>query len=460
MRSHRYVRAPAVAAALLATVMLLLASPAISPAAVPPQGLAVWSGLPSGLHLVPGADWYIGACKGPSGSVWAVGAETGIDPPVAVVVSRVRLADGAELGGWSYPAAGAGVRPRAVASDTRRNLYVTCARDGGAWLTIKFSPRGKLLWKRACHAGVGSDTPEDIALDGAGNVVVCGTVSATNGHSDGMVVKYSPAGVLRWKRVVRTSGRDLLSAVAFDGADNVYVSGSKGDSGATPGMGIVRSFTPGGHLRWEHAVGMIGKSTQFQELKVRGTTVTVAGSAGNAPHSRILVARYRTNATGSVIWGPGPIPGYPNGSSVGGLAVDRSGNAVVTGQAFNFGSPAVNTPLVCKIKASSGATLWRQEFSNPAWPHDGLFESVAVDSRGRIYAGGGVTVSGITGNCLLVRYSPGGTPQGMWRADGPGSGECTFDQVLVLNDTQVLAGGFVTGSGFLAGIYRADTTIF
>ena len=107
-------------------------------------------------------------------------------------------------------------------------------------------------------------------------------------------------------------------------------------------MGIVRSYTPGGHLRWERAFQVIGKSTQFQRLRVKSTTVTVAGVAGNAPTSpTILAARYRTDAKGTKVWGVKRIVGYP-ASWIGALAVDGSGNAVVSGVAYDLGSPALD----------------------------------------------------------------------------------------------------------------------
>ena len=459
MRGHHHVRMPAVTAALcFVALAVLLAAPALSLAAVPPQGEAVWNSLPSGLSLILGAERYIGTCKGPSGSVYVVGSEPG--PPRAVVVSRVRVASGTDLGGWSYPSTGLGFRPRAVASDARRDLYVTGERDGGDWLTVKFSAAGGILWKQPYASGAGSGYhPDAIALDRAGNVVVSGTVAGPGGY-DAVIVKYSSKGALKWKRTLSTKGRDRLAAIDFDEADNVYLSGSKRDAGATPGIGIVRSYAPGGRFRWERALGLVGKSTQFQQIRVKGTTVTVAGTAGSASGARLIAARYRTNSVGTKVWGLRWITGYPGGSWVGGLAVDGGGNAVISGVAYDLGSSALDTPLVWKLKGSSGVTLWTTEFANPAWPHDGRFDSVALDSSGRVYAGGDVHVTGSTASCLLVRFSAGGVAQGMWRSDGPASGTCTFDQVLVLSDTTVLAGGLVTGgSGPLAAIYRANTTL-
>ena len=444
-------------AAFASLALLIMAWPAAAAtprAAVtpPPEGAATWTALPLGLQLVPKATAYVGTSRGPSGSVWVVGSVPGTAPAVAARVARVRLSDGAVLKSWSYPRSGASFRPRAIASDRARNLYVTGNR-GGDWLTVKFRPTGGVAWTRTYDSG-GGDTPYALASDDAGNVLVAGMRGGPGG-GDALVIAYSGAGVMRWQGRLRTNSKDVFRAVAVDGSRNVYVAGLK--SGI--GWGVVRSYAPDGRFRWEHSSLVDGSRTVFDQLVVKGTRVTVAGTGGSGADARMVAGRYSTNAKGTSVWDALKVNRtYLDGSLVGGLAVDSSGDVVIAGVAYGYGIPAVDTPIVWKLRGTNGTTLWRREFVNPAWPHDGEFDAVGVDSAGRIYAGGGI--SGTAGDALMVRYAADGTAQAMWLTSGAGSGACTFDQVLVLSDTQVLGGALVTGvSGRQAGVYRADTVL-
>ena len=130
---------------------------------------------------------------------------------------------------------------------------------------------------------------------------------------------------------------------------------------------------------------------------------------------------------------------------------------MIVGSAFDAGAAGEDTGVVWKLTAK-GVTSWHAEFANPDWPHDGEFDTVGVDSKNRIYAAGGQWVTAGTGNLLMVRYSPSGGEQAMWRSDGQQSGYCAFSDLLVLGDTQVLAAGRVAGNGSNAVVYRAQTT--
>ena len=75
-----------------------------------------------------------------------------------------------------------------------------------------------------------------------------------------------------------------------------------------------------------------------------------------------------------------------------------------------------------------GAPAWHREFEDPDFPNDSGFRAVGVDSQNRIYAAGGKYYSAQTANLLMVRYSPAGSAQAMWRSDGQQSGYCSFTE--------------------------------
>jgi hypothetical protein len=436
----------------LVAALVLLAIPALA-AAVPLQYPNGWDIGMSGLRQMPFSLDTRALCKGPAGSVYEVALSHTTEYYAGI--TRFRVSDGAELKSWTYPATpGPGVIPYAAASDAAGNLFVAVETQTGKrnWVVLKYSRAGKQLWKRSYDSGQGQDTPYGMAVDHHGNVIVAGTSEMTGGY-DGAVVKWSASGRRLWKRTIGSTGLDLIGTVAVDAGNNVYVAGDIAGGG---GAAVLRSYTPGGRERWRASVKNLVGTPTFRCLVVKGASVYAAGQSTSIPSdSSFLAMKYTTS--GKRAWSAPKTLSYANGAWASGLAVDRAGAPVVVGVAYGIGASGQNLGAVWKLTAK-GAPAWHEEFSNDLWPHDGEFGAVGVDSKNRIYAAGGQWVTAGTGNLLMVRYSPGGTEQAMWRSDGQQSGCCAFSDVLVLSDTQVVAAGKVAGNGQNAAVYRAKTT--
>ena len=447
---------------LLGVLLSVIAAALLTPAAagaVPPQYPNAWGFAVSGLRQLRVTTETRAFCKGPSGSVYEVALSQRVS--YNAVIARVRVSNGSVLKSWTYPATPgvAGYIPRAAASDSQRNLFVAVESLSGTrdWLVIKFSPAGKRLWTRRYDSGHGSDVPYGMVVDHHGSVIVAGTSEGhDSGGYNGAVVKWSSSGALKWKHVISSQGKDRFEAVAVDAADNVYVSGQLGSGGPVFARAALRAYTPAGRLRWTAGAKDTLRDLAFTHLVVRGSGVYVAGVAGDSPSSAGLIAAKYTVA-GTRAWSGIKVRSYASGSWAMGLAVDRTGAPVVAGVAYAAGGSGENLAAVWKL-TPKGGTAWHREFSNSLWPHDGQFDAVGIDSKNRVYAAGGVYVSLSTANLLMVRYSPGGAEQAMWRSDGQQSGDCAFGHVLVLSDTQVLAAGRVAGNGANAAVYRAKTT--
>ena len=444
--------------------VLLMAIGAALPApaaagAVPPLYPNAWSFAVSGLRQLPVTADTRAFCKGPSGSVYEIALGESVSHHA--VIARVRVSDGAVLKSWTYPAApgAAGFIPRAAASDAKGNLFVAVEGQTGTrdWLVAKFTRSGKRLWTRRYNSGNGADVPRGMVVDHHGSVIIVGQRAGHNsGGYDGAVVKWSSSGVLRWKRVITSQGRDLFEAVAVDAVDNVYISGQLGYGGPVPARASLRSYTPAGRLRWTAAAKDPLRPVTFTHLVVKGSGVYVAGVAGNSALSTDLIAAKYTVA-GKRGWSGVKVRSYAGGARAQGLAVDRDGAAVVVGTAFAAGASGEALGAVWKLRPAGG-TAWHHEFSNSLWPYDGEFSAVGIDSKNRVYAAGGAYVTASTANLLMVRYSSGGSEQAYWRSAGQQSGYCDFTRVLVLGDSTVLAAGQVAGNGANAALYRAKTT--
>jgi hypothetical protein len=290
----------------------------------------------------------------------------------------------------------------------------------------KYSPTGGLIWVRQL-AGNGTDSCDGyglgVAVDGSGNVYVCGQFSGTatlggttltnpTGYA-AFAAKLDPAGTVLWARALAlgNDGGDAYR-LAPDGAGNVYAIGdfqgtvSFGGTTLTSAGGyevFVAKLTSTGTVAWAKRLGGGGNdwgyglaldrsgnvyvSGSFQGTATFGTfSLTTAGSYG------AFVARLDGN--GTVKWargltGSGEVDGY-------GLALDGSGNVYVAGdfaQTAQFGASTLTSAggydaFVAKL-SGAGAVQWARRFGGSDGDEGVAPNAVAVDGSGNVYVGGG-----------------------------------------------------------------------
>jgi gliding motility-associated-like protein len=248
--------------------------------------------------------------------------------------------------------------------------------------------------------GLNQDEVLDIASDAAGNSYVTGYFGSTlsfnggaisigsSGLSDIFLVKTNNAGQVLWAVKAGGSADERGNAVVVDASGNVYVTG------------------------------------YFQGTATFGsTTLTSAGLQD------VFVAKY--DNTGTLLWARRA--GGTGADISTGLAVDNSGNVVITGEFKNtadFGTVTLTAQaadaFVCKYDAS-GTVLWAKNGSG-ADNSRGL--DVAVDAAGNVYTIGQFSndltfdvlqANNILNAVYLVKFNANGTEQWFRKIGGASS---------------------------------------
>ena len=174
-------------------------------------------------------------------------------------------------------------------------------------------------------------------MDGSGNVYVCGSVSRATTGTDWLVVKYSPRGKTLWKRWYRGNaggdGFDTARAIAVDSRGRVYVAGTRrdGPSSGTSDVCIAR-YTASGHRDWLSAWGHLGDISDYPtDIAVGKAGLVVVGS-GTGPSTPTVgfILKRRLNGTGGWSKSLGGADGT-TGSFLGTAGIDDAGRVAVGG---------------------------------------------------------------------------------------------------------------------------------
>jgi len=359
-------------------------------------------------------DWYtVKYAAGDGALVWESrydGPASGDDRARAVAVDRngnvivtgnvatmkYAAADGAML--WKKPAA------NAVAVDDADNVVLAGDYLGGGdldFLITKYAPGGERLWEQ--HHGSPANLPDRskaLAVDQDGNVVVTGEsyteTDGRHGAIDYLTAKFAAAdGSFLWERRYNGSANnyDSPAAVGVDGSGNVVVTGtsystSPGRYDAHQDCYTAKYAAADGALIWEHRYdGPATNDDAALALAVDGSgNVVVTGSSYNTKDTDFYTAKY-ASATGMLLWEK-RYNGPANGNDVGNaVAVDVHGNVVVTGTSQGVGGAFNSDYYTAKYAAEDGALLWERRYNSSTNGYS-VARAVAVDENGDVVVTG------------------------------------------------------------------------
>jgi hypothetical protein len=294
----------------------------------------------------------------------------------------------------------------AVAVDASGNVVVTghsYNTTNSDYYTAKYAgPDGALLWERRYSGPANSlDQPSAVAVDGSGNVIVTGVSDAKPGvwglllGGDDYTIKYAAVdGALLWQKRQKASsgGYHLGPTLAVDGSGNVVVTGySETDNY------VAKYGAADGALLWEkHYSSPVNSEGGAIPMAVDGSgNVVVTGSSYNGTNADYYTAKYAAG-DGALLWEKrhnSPANGDDEATAV---AVDGSGNAVVTGSSRN--SSGNLDYYTAKYAAANGTLLWEKRYEGPA-------NSVDVPLTVVVNGSGDVVVTGNSEGYYTAKYA-------------------------------------------------------
>ena len=295
----------------------------------------------------------------------------------------------------------------------------------GDMFIAKFSPQGAILWAKGV-GGAYDDAAQSVSIDSSDNIIVTGYFNSTvnfdgttltnSGGTDIFVAKFSPSGSLTWVKSFGGVSQDWGRAVTVDTRINPNTGRAYDDILLAASFAVSANFD--------------------------GIILTCAYGTG--------MALAKLSPGGNVVWAKS----WGAGQSIPhGLAVDRNGDIVVTGQfagstdlgGGTLGDPSFYNLFVAKYSGTDGSYRWAN----------------ATGSTGS-NLGSGVAIDTITGNALITGTVQGTVNLGngsittvgasLFAAGYNGNGACVWSKVFANGDS------FTTASG--AGVtVDADGTI-
>ncbi len=290
---------------------------------------------------------------------------------------------------------------------------------------------GARKWTKTYDAYGGPDYAQQLAV-GPGGVVYTVGLSYKSGFGL-LLVKWSPGGAILWKRRYDTAPAFICgTGVVVDKAGNVTVCGYEQWVTPLTVKWLMRSYTPGGALRWKWVYAPGSDCMAMPEDVCVGGDGSVYAT-GYLVNSGVQTAMtVRVSAAGKKLWrktyrGPDGL-----GATTSAIVRCPSGGVYVCGQVQHN-----QDGLVMRYAPNGARRVFALDTAGGG-THNERFNDLTVTSTKKIIAVGSSNVSG-TDDCRSVTYRSDGTLAGALTFPGT-NGDDGF--TCVAADSM---GGFVAG---------------
>jgi hypothetical protein len=227
---------------------------------------------------------------------------------------------------------------------------ITLTMDGSSYPTGPYVAKlsastGAVTWAESFQVTGGDGLAENVAVDGAGNIFVCGDfqsqinfgggVRTSNGGYDIFVAEFTPSGTYVWDRTYGGTQDDHCTGIGLDASGNVAWSGDfqsqlalgNGQptlSSAGGSDALIVEVDGAGNPRWGARVGGTGNDTNAEVAVLPNGNVVLTASIASA----VSVGSYSL--------------GWSGGLDIALVRYDSNGNVL---SAASYGSPQNEQPF-------------------------------------------------------------------------------------------------------------------
>jgi WD40 repeat protein len=312
--------------------------------------------------------------------------------------------------------------------------------------TVSYAPAGGERWSAVYDgAAAGNDHGLAVAIDSSGNTYAAGYSTGDTTGWDFAVVKYDPSGNRQWVGTYSTMDEDYVAAVAVDASGKVYAAGCSGSPYTLSWDYVTARYDPAsGDTLWVRRLnGSADADDEVRAMAVdaSGNVIVTGGTTGSATGVDYTTIKY--SPAGDTLW-----VRYYNGPANStdwayALALDPAGNVYVTGSSQDT---ATDMDYATVKYDANGNQKWVARYDGPAHSFD-EGRAIAVDATGNVCVTGGSTGSGTRSDYVTVKYDATGGEVWVNRYDGPAS---RLDEAFAIA-LDATGGACVTGGSAGAG---------
>jgi hypothetical protein len=315
------------------------------------------------------------------------------------------------------------------------------------------------VWlRRYAQPGYCNDEATAMCVDAAGNVYVTGSSQRHDqGPKDFATVKYNSAGIQQWAERYSGPGNSIPSAIAVDGAGNVYVTGASESTGTNFDYLTVKYNSTGAYQWHDRYNGPASGDDRALSICVDPSGAAVCGYvAGSATSNDWTLIGYTATGGRRFVTPRTSAGGNPDEANC--ILADPQGNYYVAGRLWFPGD--VDDAVVAKY-SPLGAEQWTVNYHGPL-SGDGAM-ALCRAPGGELYATGWSTGPSDNADVLTMKVSAAGSLVWTKRYAAPENGSDIGTRIALDADGNVRVLGRVqVGSGGSYDIvtlgYAGDST--
>ncbi len=241
-----------------------------------------------------------------------------------------------------------------------------------------------------------NNTPADMAVDDGSNIYVVGSKSESGSNADIVTIKYSPAGARIWTRIFdnEENGSDQAQKILIDRNGDIIIGGSSTSTVSQTDYVIVKYSQNGEEIWRSYYNSLQNADDKFADMCIDSlNNIYVTGTSKVSEYQDIITLKYDEN--GTLIWdylfdGPSNKNDIPNT-----IKIDPHGSIYVGGSEVN------GSFLLIKFDNDGLLKWYKIESANY---HGTGITDIAFDKKNNIYVTGEMDQN-YTPNCFTIKYS-------------------------------------------------------